>query len=361
MNEPQLRIRGLTRRFAGNDRAAVNDLNLDVARGEVVCLVGPSGCGKSTTLRLVAGLDQADAGQIEIAGRSMQAVAPQARDVAMVFQGFALYPHMTVREILGFPLKMRRIAGPERRRAVEAAAELLGIARLLERRPAELSGGEQQRVAMGRAIVRRPQLFLFDEPLSNLDAALRAELRLELAKLLRDLEATALYVTHDQIEAMTLGRRIAVLQGGKIEQLDSPRRIYEAPASTFVAGFFGTPPMNLLPVARRESSTALASFEFPLPNATASELVLGIRPEHLRLVSPSEGQRTGASELCRLRGAIAAVEPLGAESHVALEVAGHSLSLRVPGFDTPALGSHVEVEFLSSDIRWFDRRSGLAL
>jgi sn-glycerol 3-phosphate transport system ATP-binding protein len=278
-----VRIERLTRRFDGSDRPAVDRLDLHVDAGEVVCLVGPSGCGKSTTLRLVAGLDIPDSGSIRIGERSMNGVPPQERDVAMVFQGFALYPHMSVRDNLAFPLKMHKMPAGERARAVERTAELLGITRLLARRPGELSGGEQQRVAMGRAIVRQPEAFLFDEPLSNLDAALRAELRVELGKLLERLGATALYVTHDQAEAMTLGRRIAVLRNGRLEQCDTPRRIYEAPATTFVASFFGTPPMNLIELERDGELARRGAFSIAAPPGDATKLVLGVRPEHLHL------------------------------------------------------------------------------
>jgi multiple sugar transport system ATP-binding protein len=356
---PQIRIQGLRRRFPGTDKSAVDDLSISVARGEVVCLVGPSGCGKSTTLRLVAGLDEPNAGVIEIGGRDMRAVPPQERDVAMVFQGFALYPHMKVRDILAFPLKMRGAARAERDKSVASAAELLGISRLLDRRPGELSGGEQQRVAMGRAIVRKPQVFLFDEPLSNLDAALRAELRVELGKLLRELSATALYVTHDQVEAMTLGHRIAVLRAGKIEQLDAPRRIYEAPASTFVAGFFGSPPMNLLAPERSADALCVGSLRVPAPPGAPAELVLGIRPERIRWHADSAGERAAGD--CPFTARVTAVEPLGAESHVTLELAGQSVQSRVSGFDAPAVGSSVELAIARKDVRWFDRKTGLSV
>jgi multiple sugar transport system ATP-binding protein len=361
--DAQVRIAGLTRRFAGSDRAALDGLNLEVAPGEVICLVGPSGCGKSTTLRLVAGLDRADAGSIHIAERDMTGVPPQDRDVAMVFQGFALYPHMTVREILAFPLKMRRVDQHERRRRVDTTAELLGISRLLDRRPAELSGGEQQRVAMGRAIVRRPRVFLFDEPLSNLDAALRAELRVELGKLLRQLGATALYVTHDQVEAMTLGHRIAVLRAGKLEQIAAPRQIYEAPGTLFVAGFFGSPPMNQLLPERRGDRAVLGALTLPVPAEAPRELVIGVRPEHIRL-SPA-GHSAISSESgephSTFDATVTAVEPLGAESHVTLELAGQTLRTRVAGFETPAVGSTVAAAFRPRELYWFDRQTGLRL
>jgi multiple sugar transport system ATP-binding protein len=352
-----VRIARLTRQFPGNPRPSVDSLDLDVAEGEVVCLVGPSGCGKSTTLRLVAGLDVADSGTIHIGERDMRGVPPQDRDVAMVFQGFALYPHMTVREILAFPLKMRGVKPAERQSAVERTAKLLGITPLLERRPGQLSGGEQQRVAMGRAIVRQPQVFLFDEPLSNLDAALRAELRVELAKQLRRLEATALYVTHDQAEAMTLGDRIAVLRAGRIEQLDTPRAIYERPASTFVASFFGTPPMNLLNAERDGERVLVGSLSLPAPRGSATKLVAGVRPEHVKLVANGEAAGTAA----RGQAQVTAVEPLGAESHLELDFEGRSLRTRVSGFSAPEPGASVAFEFDHGDVRWFDRDSGRSL
>jgi multiple sugar transport system ATP-binding protein len=353
-----VRLAGLTRRFPGNPRPSVDALDLHVAQGEVVCLVGPSGCGKSTTLRLVAGLDVADAGTIHIGERDMKGVPPQDRDVAMVFQGFALYPHMTVREILAFPLKMRGVKPAERAAAVERTAKLLGIDPLLERRPGQLSGGEQQRVAMGRAIVRQPRVFLFDEPLSNLDAALRAELRVELAKQLRRLEATALYVTHDQAEAMTLGDRIAVLRAGRLEQLDTPRAIYEHPASTFVASFFGTPPMNLLDADRDAELAIVGSLALPAPSGAPAKLVLGVRPEHIKLVSNTSD---AAGKAARGSAEVTAVEPLGAESHLELDFDGHSLRTRVTGFSAPERGARVTFEFDHGDVRWFDRDTGRSL
>jgi multiple sugar transport system ATP-binding protein len=355
-------IRGLLRHFAGNERPAVDHLDLEVGEGEVVCLVGPSGCGKSTTLRLVAGLDTPDDGEIAIDGRSMHGVAPQDRDVAMVFQGFALYPHMTVRQILGFPLRMRGTARAERDRAVERAADMLAIRHLLDRRPGQLSGGEQQRVAMGRALVRQPKVFLFDEPLSNLDAALRAELRVELGRLLRRLKATALYVTHDQAEAMTLGQRIAVLRQGCLEQLDTPRSIYESPQTSFVASFFGVPPMNLVPVERDGEHVRLGPLRLPAPDTGPAKVVLGIRPEHVQIrpdgaLPRSDDTRTAAS----LPARIVSVEPHGAETHVELEVDRQILRARVQGFDAPAPGEPVSALLETAHLRWFDPTTGHAL
>ena len=344
----------LVRRFTGASRPAVDGLSLAVEAGEVVSLVGPSGCGKSTTLRMIAGLDRPDSGAIRIGGRDVVSLPPQGRDVAMVFQGFALYPHMTAREIMEFPLKMRKVPPAERDRAVRAAADLLNITPLLGRVPAELSGGEQQRVAMGRAIVRQPQVFLFDEPLSNLDAALRSELRVELKKLLGRLEATALYVTHDQVEAMTLSDRICVLNRGKLEQIDSPRRIYEAPASTFVAKFFGSPPMNLLDVSVDAGEARLGSFRVPAPESQTAELTLGFRPEHVQLVSDDSVAAHGKAR-------VTAVEPLGAETHLELDLEGQWFRAKTSGFDAPALGATVSFGVRAAELRWFDRKTGLAL
>jgi multiple sugar transport system ATP-binding protein len=350
-----VQIERLVRHFAGSDRPAVSDVSLEVDAGEVVSLVGPSGCGKSTTLRMVAGLDVPDSGSVHIGGKDMRGIPPQERDVAMVFQGFALYPHMRVRDILAFPLKMRGASAEERTRTVEQTAEMLGITRLLDRRPGQLSGGEQQRVAMGRAIVRKPAVFLFDEPLSNLDAALRAELRVELGRLLAKLEATALYVTHDQVEAMTLSDRIAVLRAGRLEQLDTPRRIYEAPATTFVAGFFGSPPMNLLDAKRGDDAASVGALRVPLPSADADTLVLGVRPEHIR-VGEANGAEHGTAD-----ARVVAVEPLGGETHLELELDGQSFRAKVAGFDAPEPGDRVPISVALDELRWFDGESGKAL
>ena len=351
-----VQIDGLRRRFPGADRPAVDDLSLTVATGETLCLVGPSGCGKSTTLRIVAGLDFPDGGTVSIDGRAMADVPPQDRDVAMVFQGFALYPHMRVREILAFPMKMRGVPPADRDKAIGETAEMLGITRLLDRRPAQLSGGEQQRVAMGRAIVRRPKVFLFDEPLSNLDAALRAELRVELRRLLERLEATAVYVTHDQAEAMTLGDRIAVLNAGHLEQVDTPRVIYEEPATKFVAGFFGTPPMNLVDARRDGARVHALGVDFDAPEGDAKSLVLGVRPEHVHVVADEavDGHVT-------TRGTVRAVEPHGAESHIDLDIGGESIRARVEGFAGFAPGAELSVSVDPARVHFFDEETGRAV
>jgi multiple sugar transport system ATP-binding protein len=273
----------------------------------------------------------------------------------MVFQGFALYPHMRVRQILAFPLKMRGVPRMDRDRSVHRVSELLGIAHLLERRPAELSGGEQQRVAMGRAIVREPKVFLFDEPLSNLDAALRAELRVELGRLLRRLNTTALYVTHDQAEAMTLADRIAVLRAGKLEQVAAPRTIYERPASSFVGRFFGVPPMNLLEVSCTQGRARCASLRLSCPESAPEKLLLGIRPEHVRVT-----QQMSVDDGITAPARVTALEPHGAETHVELELEGQLLRARMAGFDTPKVGESVQVGFDADRICWFRADTGLA-
>jgi multiple sugar transport system ATP-binding protein len=339
---------GLTKVFRGGARgqgthAAVTDVSLTIAKGEIVALIGPSGCGKSTTLRMVAGLDEADSGTITIAGRSMRHVAPQERDVAMVFQGYALYPHMTVREIFDFPLRMRKVAPAARSLAIKEAAEMLSLGKLLDRRPHQLSGGERQRVAMGRAIVRKPRVFLFDEPLSNIDPALRADIRVEIGTLVRTLGATALYVTHDHVEAMTLADRIAVLRNGRLLQCATPRDIYENPAAEFVGTFVGSPRMNV--IRATVSGDTINAGPFKLPRGQRSlppSVDVGIRPEDVRL--GGEG----------VTGEVIVVEPLGAESHLVVRVAGVELRVRTAGFDSHARGSVVHVAVDSERVHVFD-------
>jgi multiple sugar transport system ATP-binding protein len=308
--------------------AAVRGVSLAVADGELMVIVGPSGCGKSTLLRMVAGLEPASAGTVAIGGRDVTDLSPQARNVAMVFQSYALYPHLTVAGNLAFPLRMRGLPRAEIARRVAEAAHLLSLTPLLERRPAALSGGERQRVAMGRALVRDPDVFLLDEPLSNLDAALRVEIRAEIAALQRRTGTTCLYVTHDQVEAMTLGSRVAVMEHGRLHQVDAPRALYEAPADTFVARFIGSPGMNLVP-ARLEPGPEgpclrLGAAAVPLPapvrarqpkaEGAAGEVSAGLRPEALALEGPGP----------RLTGTVRAVERLGHEvlAHVALAEPG---------------------------------------
>jgi multiple sugar transport system ATP-binding protein len=275
-----------TRRFPGADRPAVDSLELPVGDGEFVVLVGPSGCGKTTSLRMVAGLETVDSGRIRIGDRDVTNVDPKDRDVAMVFQNYALYPHMTVAQNMGFALKIARTPKAEIRNRVLAAAKLLDLQPYLDRKPKDLSGGQRQRVAMGRAIVRRPQVFLMDEPLSNLDAKLRVQTRNQIAALQRRLGTTTVYVTHDQVEAMTMGDRVAVLCDGVLQQFATPRELYRNPGNMFVAGFIGSPAMNLFTLPIVDSSISLGDWPIRLPREIsdgADEVVVGVRPEHFEL------------------------------------------------------------------------------
>ena len=278
-----------TKLYAGSDSPAVNALDLDVADGELMVLVGPSGSGKTTALRMLAGLEEVDAGAVLIGGRDVTDLPPKKRDIAMVFQNYALYPYLTVSQNIAFPLKMAGVKKAERERKAAEVAKRLGLERFLDRKPSQLSGGERQRVAMGRAIVRLPSVFLMDEPLSNLDAKLRVQMRADVAALQHDLGITTVYVTHDQAEAMTLGHRVAVLDGGRLQQVGTPRALYDRPVNRFVAGFIGSPAMNLCEVPLGENgSVSLGGQPVELGAAAAaadgrSEVVLGLRPEALEL------------------------------------------------------------------------------
>ena len=277
----------VVKRFAPGAPAVVDDVTLTVGDGELVVLVGPSGCGKSTVLRMIAGLEAVTTGEIRIGKERANEKDPRERDLAMVFQNYALYPHLSVRENLAFPLRLGRRPEPEIRRKVSEIAELLELGELLDRKPGQLSGGQRQRVAMGRAIVRQPRGFLFDEPLSNLDAKLRGQVRIEIARLQRRLGATMVYVTHDQVEAMTLGDRVALLRGGRLQQVDRPRVLYERPANAFVAAFVGAPAMNLVPARLEDGHVVLPFVLVPVPKDLGAsippqaKLIAGIRPEHL--------------------------------------------------------------------------------
>ncbi|CQD15439.1 glycerol-phosphate porter [Mycobacterium lentiflavum] len=275
-----------TRHFPGAERPALDGLDLSVGDGEFVVLVGPSGCGKTTSLRMVAGLETLDAGCVRIGERDVTHVDPKDRDVAMVFQNYALYPHMTVAQNMGFALKVAKTNKAEITDRVLAAAKLLDLEPYLDRKPKDLSGGQRQRVAMGRAIVRRPHVFLMDEPLSNLDAKLRVQTRNQIAALQRRLQTTTVYVTHDQVEAMTMGDRVAVLRDGVLQQFAAPRELYRNPANVFVAGFIGSPAMNLFTLPIVDSAVSLGDWPIPLPREianSASEIVVGVRPEHFEL------------------------------------------------------------------------------
>ena len=315
----EIELRNVTKAFSG-DVLALDDVSLRIADGEFIALVGPSGCGKSTLLRAVAGLEEVTSGEIAIGGRDVTDLAPRHRDIAMVFQSYALYPHMTVRQNLGYGLKVRRTPKAEIRRRVEEIAELLGLAELLERKPAQLSGGQRQRVAMGRAIAREPQAFLMDEPLSNLDAKLRVGMRASLAQLHQRLGVTTVYVTHDQVEAMTLGQRVAVMRDGRILQVDTPQRLYEHPRDLFVAGFIGSPAMNLVDASIDGGDVVFGQVRVPLDlsrrPATESQrgVVLGIRPEAF------EDAAFASSGLPTLDVEVVVLEELGSDAHVFFRV-----------------------------------------
>ena len=347
---------------------AVDGIDLEIASGEFMVLVGPSGCGKSTTLRMIAGLEEISGGTIAIDGRVVNAVAPKDRDIAMVFQNYALYPHMSVYENMAFGLKMRKFSRAEIDRRVAEAAAWLELEDYLERRPKALSGGQRQRVALGRAIVRQPKVFLFDEPLSNLDAKMRVAMRRELTKLHARLGTTMIYVTHDQAEAMTMGDRICVLKDGRILQVAPPLGLYQNPSSLFVAGFIGTPPMNFFRgVLRAEAGRPLfvetdgrrEGLRIELPAALgrrgagrgSETLVLGVRPEDVRAV-PVAGAGDASVEI---------FEPTGAEAHVHLQSGLTSFVARVPAAARFELGRGAQVEFELSGAHLFDAATGAVL
>ena len=348
----EVELDNVTKRYEEGDGAALRGISLAVQKGELVVVVGPSGCGKSTTLRIVAGLEEADGGVVRIGGKSMAGVAPQDRDVAMVFQGYALYPTMTVRENMEFPLKMRKVDPAERKKRADEAAELLELGRLMDRLPSELSGGERQRVAMGRAIVRRPRVFLFDEPLSNLDAALRQELRVEIGVLVRELGVTAIYVTHDQVEAMTLADRICIMRKGEIQQVAPPRKIYEEPATSFVATFVGAPKMNVLEGRVEGGTITCGPFVLAAPTGKRlpDRVLVGVRPEDVRLVEPSDD---GATKL-----EVTVAEPLGAETNFVLRAGDSELRARAPGFDPRPKGSSIHVSLVRAPLHVFEADEG---
>ncbi|MEV4209764.1 ABC transporter ATP-binding protein [Nocardia salmonicida] len=310
---------GVTHRYPGADAPAVDALDIDIADGEFLVLVGPSGCGKSTSLRMLAGLESVEAGTIRIGERDVTDLPPRARDVAMVFQSYALYPNMTVAENMGFALRNAGMSKSDTLVRVKEAAAMLELEPLLDRKPAKLSGGQRQRVAMGRAIVRRPQVFCMDEPLSNLDAKLRVSTRSQIAALQQRLGTTTVYVTHDQVEAMTMGHRVAVLREGTLQQIASPRELYDNPLNTFVAGFIGSPGMNLLEAPVLDGQAVLDGLRIPVPRGVSSaRVVLGIRPESWEVTTDPAGI-TVVAEL---------LEELGAESFVYTHGAGTDWSTR---------------------------------
>jgi multiple sugar transport system ATP-binding protein len=315
----RIELENVTKVFPGGV-VALDDVSLPIEDGEFIALVGPSGCGKSTLLRALAGLEEITSGTISIDGKDVTDLAPRNRDVAMVFQSYALYPHMTVRQNLGYGLKVRRTAKAEIKRRVDDVAAMLGLSDMLERKPAQLSGGQRQRVAMGRAIVRQPQAYLMDEPLSNLDAKLRVGMRASLAQLHQQLGTTTVYVTHDQVEAMTLGQRVAVMRDGRILQVDVPQRLYEQPKNLFVAGFIGSPAMNLVDARLDGDEVTFGEFRVPLDadrrpsSADGKRVVLGIRPESF------EDAAFAAREIPTIDVGVVVLEELGSDAHVFFHV-----------------------------------------
>jgi ABC-type sugar transport system ATPase subunit len=321
----------------------VHGVDLEIADREFMVFVGPSGCGKSTLLRMIAGLEDITAGEIAIDGRIVNELDPKDRDIAMVFQDYALYPHMTVFENMAFSLRYRGIDRQEIRRRVDEAARILDIEPYIARMPRQLSGGQRQRVAMGRAIVRDPKVFLFDEPLSNLDAKLRVQMRTEIKRLRERVATTTIYVTHDQVEAMTLADRIVILNHGRIEQIGTPEDVYDRPASTFVAGFIGAPPMNLLPAAA-----------LPAAGRPSEGLLLGVRPEHLVWHEGGDGAGTPLVE-----GTASLVEPLGSDTLVSLDVGGTAVVARLPPRVVRRKGEAVRLAADPANLHFFDRSTGL--
>jgi len=347
-----------SRIYPGNPKPAVDKLNLTVNDGEFLVLVGPSGCGKSTSLRMLAGLEEIDSGSIRIGDRDVTHVAPKDRDIAMVFQSYALYPHMTVAENMGFALKIAGVDKDERDRRVREAAKLLDLEDYLDRKPKALSGGQRQRVAMGRAIVREPQVFLMDEPLSNLDAKLRVATRTQIAALQRRLGITTVYVTHDQVEAMTMGDRVAVLKDGILQQVDTPRNLYDAPINAFVAGFIGSPAMNLLTVPVTGGKAHLGQFNLDVPASAGSSVTVGIRPEGF---TPAAAGFDVVVEVVEELGADAFVYGRPADSSVKfanLSDEGAQVIVRWDPKNPPKPGSTVTVAANPTAIHLFDATSG---
>jgi multiple sugar transport system ATP-binding protein len=351
------------RKVYPNGHVGVDDASFEIASGELLVLVGPSGCGKTTLLRMIAGLEAISSGALRIDGRLVNDVAPKDRDIAMVFQNYALYPHMTVAENLGFGLQLRGKSKDDIQRRVREAAHLLELEHRLDAKPAALSGGQRQRVALGRALVREPKVFLLDEPLSNLDAKLRLTMRVEIARLHRRLGTTTIYVTHDQVEAMTLGERIVVLDGGKIQQIDTPMRLYDKPANLFVAGFLGSPAMNLLPGRLyREDGWKLAMGHGVLPLGQlpahaamlapwdGREIVMGVRPEDLQPAQPGASTWEATLEV---------IEPVGNEVFLNMRFGDKAIVSRVAPPQMPEACRPVHLAFQQERLHFFDAQSGM--
>ncbi|WPC68043.1 ATP-binding cassette domain-containing protein [Rhodoferax ferrireducens] len=351
-----LHIAGIRKVFGKGAKAVevLKKIDIDVAPGEFLILVGPSGCGKSTLLNIIAGLEEPTEGELRIAGKNVIGVAPAQRDIAMVFQSYALYPTMSVADNIGFALEMRKVPKAERLKRIHEVAAMLQIEQLLDRRPAQLSGGQRQRVAMGRALARDPQLFLFDEPLSNLDAKLRVEMRAEIKRLHLVSGITSVYVTHDQIEAMTLGSRIAVMKDGILQQIGTPDDIYRRPANTYVAGFIGSPTMNFI-AGQIDGTGADAVFSFEggelrLPCPTVGKVTLGQRPEHIHLDPDATW-----------RGEVILVEPTGADTYVVVRTGVGLITVRTPPSTQVLMGDVVGLSVSGRHNNWFDAQSGLRL
>jgi sn-glycerol 3-phosphate transport system ATP-binding protein len=339
-----IELNNIVKRYGVGARAVqvLHGVSAQIHDGEFVVLVGPSGCGKSTLLRMVAGLEDITEGDIRIGNKIVNDLEPAERDIAMVFQNYALYPHMTVFDNMAYGLKIAKVSSEDIKKRVHAAASALELSHLLERKPKELSGGQRQRVAMGRAIVRQPQVFLFDEPLSNLDAKLRAHTRLEIQKLHRELGTTSLFVTHDQVEAMTLAQRMLVMNEGRLQQFGTPEEVYNRPANTFVAGFIGAPPMNLL--------HELSGID--------ARTILGIRPEHLRIKNATQPTDNGAGH--RFSAQVYALEMLGAERLVYARIGNEDVVVRTDVVaHSPAIGDVLELIAEHPYVHWFDKKTGL--
>ena len=344
-----LEIAGINKRFGNGDKSVevLRRVDIHVAPGEFLILVGPSGCGKSTLLNIIAGLDDPTEGEVRIGGKNVVGMPPRDRDIAMVFQSYALYPTMSVADNIGFALEMRKMPKAERQKRIDEVAAMLQISHLLDRRPSQLSGGQRQRVAMGRALARQPQLFLFDEPLSNLDAKLRVEMRAEIKRLHQASGITSVYVTHDQVEAMTLGSRIAVMKGGVVQQLGTPDEIYNRPANTYVATFIGSPTMNLLRGAATGGQFGIqgAALNLAAP-ASANEVLLGVRPEHLVM-----------QDSAPWRGKVSVVEPTGPDTYVVVDTAAGSVTLRTDAQTSVQPGDSVGLAVEPANAHWFDASS----
>jgi multiple sugar transport system ATP-binding protein len=353
-------LKEITKRYG--EVTAAKDINLKINDGEFVVLVGPSGCGKSTTLRMIAGLEEITEGELQIDSKRMNEVHPKDRDIAMVFQSYALYPHMNVRTNMAFGLKMRKIKKAEIDQRVEKAAEILGLTEYLDRKPKELSGGQRQRVAMGRAIVRNPKVFLFDEPLSNLDAKLRVQMRAEIAKLHHRIGTTIIYVTHDQVEAMTLADRIVIMESGKVQQVGTPLEVFEHPKNRFVAGFIGSPAMNFLPCELAEGGFLTGKgFSIPLTTGQKSsvtgrqkEVELGIRPTNIKLESSDQSKQEA------LFGQVEVVEPMGTETYynISLQESELPIMVREEAHSLYKVGDRVALVPDMERTHLFDRKTG---